>query len=344
MPNIKNLKKLKKTSIDGFYDSLIIDFDLHLNELDEERLIFYNCIFKNNIFISSYNLDDSFKTKLEFSNCKFEKKIKCDNILFEEMFVIKNTKKESFINLEFYNVEFDDTVIFKGLIINKFVLNEVEFNEEAFFYSVEFRNKLDFIDTYFYKSVYFDDSNIKVENRRTARIIKDSFEQQNNIIEANKFYALEMKEREKELKFSKEPFEWLVFKIHGLSSNHSQDWLLSLFWIVYFTFAIVLLNYNTNINVVIPVLSGFILGIVTASHSDNMRRTTLLFILAIFNYGLYSEITKDFCLHEFTNKLNPFSIMNGWDDLNFGNFIYKIIIAYLIYQLIISIRQNTRRK
>ena len=33
-----------------------------------------------------------------------------------------------------------------------------------------------------------------------------------------------MKEREKELDSKKDFFEWLVFKFHGLSSNHSQDW------------------------------------------------------------------------------------------------------------------------
>ena len=44
------------------------------------------------------------------------------------------------------------------------------------------------------------DTDIKVKNRETARKIKDTFEKQNNIIEANRFYKLEMKEREKELK------------------------------------------------------------------------------------------------------------------------------------------------
>ena len=40
-----------------------------------------------------------------------------------------------------------------------------------------------------------------------------------------------MAEREKELKLLKNPIEWLIFKIHSISSNHSQDWLLSLLWI-----------------------------------------------------------------------------------------------------------------
>ena len=40
---------------------------------------------------------------------------------------------------------------------------------------------------------------IQVANRETARVIKNFYDNSNNIIEANRFYALEMEEREKEL-------------------------------------------------------------------------------------------------------------------------------------------------
>jgi len=61
-------------------------------------------------------------------------------------------------------------------------------------------------------------------------------------------------------------------------------------------------------------------------------------------YIFYGFFSQDWLLKCFANKLNPFSIMMGSEKLTFGGLIYKIIIAYLIYQLIISIRQNTRRK
>ena len=48
------------------------------------------------------------------------------------------------------------------------------------------------MNTFFRKEVNFLLMDIKIDDRETARIIKHSFEQQNNIIEANKFYALEM--------------------------------------------------------------------------------------------------------------------------------------------------------
>jgi len=46
----------------------------------------------------------------------------------------------------------------------------------------------------------------------------------------------------------------------------------------------------------------------------------------------------------FANLINPFSIMTKGETLTLGILIYKVVIAYLIYQFIVSIRQNTRRK
>lgn len=152
-------------------------------------------------------------------------------------------------NIEFKNVNFSNIVSFINSEFNKeLVFSYVIFDETVLFSQVNckefrihcsyFRNEVDFL-------------NFKVENcnRETARIIKDSFEQQNNIIEANKFYALEMKEREKELDKDKENgknfFEWLVFKVHGLSSNHSQDWLQVLYWIISLGFVFSLFNFYT---------------------------------------------------------------------------------------------------
>ncbi|MGB5918268.1 hypothetical protein [Arcobacter sp.] len=195
--------------------------------------------------------------------------------------------------------------------------------------------------------------NLILDNRETARIIKDSFEQQNNIIEANRFYALEMKEREKELNFSKEPFEWLVFKIHSLSSNHSQDWTLSLFWIIILGLLCSFISYDENyiftekdyilnqlyLGILIPLLCFTLLLSLLKFEKIKLILSTL-FITLIF----YLNYTRDISFNHFAYVLNPFSIMRDDEPITFGTLIFKIIIAYLIYQLIISIRQNTRRK
>lgn len=162
-----------------------------------------------------------------------------------------------------------------------------------------------------------------------------------------------MKKREEELekdfKEGKNFFEWLVFKIHGLSSNHSQNWLLALFWILSFTFTFLTIefvnaHYLTHmldyILIDILILLLFVYGSYLIIEYEKINKFFYIGIYYIF-YGFFS---KDWLLECFSNKLNPFSIMTGDEELTFGALIYKIIIAYLIYQFIISIRQNTRRK
>jgi hypothetical protein len=59
---------------------------------------------------------------------------------------------------------------------------------------------------------------------------------------------------------------------------------------------------------------------------------------------LYVYFSSDLYLKSFANSLNPFSLMTGSEKITILGLCYKIAIAYLIYQLIVSIRQNTRRK
>lgn len=69
----------------------------------------------------------------------------------------------------------------------------------------------------------------------------------------------------------------------------------------------------------------------------------LLKIVLILNTLMFLFISYT-SLNTIADKINPFSIMTKDEPITFDGLIYKIIIAYLIYQLIISIRQNTRRK
>ncbi|MFY9069996.1 hypothetical protein PZQ95_07500, partial [Aliarcobacter butzleri] len=229
---------------------------------------------------------------------------------------------------------------------------------------VEIKNKIDlqnsFIPT---NSSFFGLKSSKgildVSNRETARKIKDSFEKQNNIIEANKYYALEMKEREKELeediREGKNIFEWLVFKIHGLSSNHSQDWTLALFWIFivgfiasYYDFNLIQNSEDKYIHYNLSSIFKTIGLIFIILFIDRLCKIKDKFInisyFIISSYLIYIYATEDYLLSLFSQTINPFSVMKTNDPINGIHLFFKIIIAYLIYQLIISIRQNTRRK
>lgn len=357
------------------------DIDNIYKTIDALRMV--NCIFEDD-FIINYIEKGKEKEfiikKLYLKDCTFKRKVK----LFKCKFIESSFYNTKFLDLaDFYKSEFHKLYVDKTLDIgNEFteifektdfegitVFSSVTFNEVIDFKYTKFLDNTMFKDTIFLKKINLENSilkgninffrinentPLKVANRETARIIKDSFEQQNNIIEANKFYALEMKEREKELeidiKNGKNFFEWLVFCLHGLSSNHSQDWLLALFWIINITFVSNLFSYELicmqNIGIVKPILSFLsLLGMVyIVQKFEYFYRNIFLIFISIYIYVHYKESYIDNNLQEFSNMINPFSIMTGNDELTFGTLIYKIIIGYLIYQLIISIRQNTRRK
>jgi hypothetical protein len=309
--------------------------------------------FRKCIFLDYSDLSYFFSAKnLEINECIFYENVDIKDKICKEQFFFQ--RNHVIKNIKLFNIEFQGTSSF---ILNKFkkelTFDGVRFNDCAMFNNSEIGN-LFFRNTFFRKESNFLDIELSnVGSRETTRIIKNSFEQQNNIIEANKFYALEMKEREKELEFNKEPFEWFVFKIHGLSSNHSQDWLLALYWILTLGFTFSLFNFYTlqvenkfihfELSKVIGLFCLVFVGIFVDNICKKKGEKKSIFLLFYF-YLLYTYETSDKFLTFFANTINPFSIMTGKDELTFGTLIFKIIIAYLIYQLIISIRQNTRRK
>ncbi|MDN5079446.1 hypothetical protein O8C89_02810 [Aliarcobacter butzleri] len=334
---------------------------------DCKQITFYKCIFNQINFgdleINSsilfeeckFNKDVDFTTT-EFKYLSFHRITKAEELNFQSIkvngeFELEDCIFDSEINFE-YAKFYENVVILNTKFNNNVNLNYTTFEKLLSFKKSEFKYDLNLENTIFKSYVNFLGVEAKIANRETARIIKDSFEKQNNIIEANKFYALEMEKREKELDFKKDFFEWLVFKIHGLSSNHSQDWTLALFWIINLTFFYSYLNIQPNDKILVfkIIFSCIAISVIACMTikipEENKERCWLTTIpTTIVCYGFYGYLVEtDWQLSEFSKNLNPFSIMRGDEPITLGTLIFKIIIAYLIYQLIISIRQNTRRK
>lgn len=303
------------------------------------------------------NLDK--KTSIKFKECIF-----LDSIDFSLLLKAKNVYFSNdctfFENIEFVNQIFSGFFIFEGCKVHKDIkFQNIVFNKTTSFIDSEFHQEFTFIHTRFeglalfnqvkadillFDNSYFSvesnflDIKAKMADRETARIIKNSFEKENNIIEANKFYALEMEKKEEELIknwFSKDFFELIIFKLHRLSSNYSQDYILPLFWI--FNISIFYLMYTSTLHhhqalMTIQIVVVFLFLFI---HKINI----LLFLTTLVFYSLsYIEIDS------ISDKINPFSIMTSNDTLTFGLLLFKTTIAYLIYQFIVSVRQNTRRK
>ncbi|QNK84605.1 pentapeptide repeat-containing protein [Aliarcobacter cryaerophilus] len=347
---IKEVFSLANSS-DVYYKNLVFrnctferEFSLYLDsnlEMNNIRLIY--CNFKSEFIIKVKKIK-----LLQIENTTFTANVNLGSNIIE----IFDLKSSNFTkNCNFYNTSFVKYNDFRFTTFNQ----SVNFSKAKF-------NYIDFSDTNFLSFVDFSEiSNIenkqieckKIKNRKTARVLKSKLDEANNIIESNYFYSIEMKKREEELeedlKYGKNFFEWMVFKIHGLSSNHSQDWLLSLFWILSFTFTFLTIEFvNTYylthtvdyILIDMIIFLGFVYGNYLIIEYEKINKFYYIGIYYIF-YGFFSQ---DWLLKFFSNKLNPFSIMTGNEELTFSALIYKIIIAYLIYQFIVSIRQNTRRK
>ena len=321
-PNPEINKIIEKLEI-SFKNCIFLDkadFEKYLFKRD---IVFSKCTFEDEI-----KLNKQQKSRISFLACPEIESLNFSRTIFEQKVEIKectinscdfaNTRLEKvcdFYRTHFYEVNFDKTT-FEGIA----VFTESKFHKDINFKYTTFEKLALFRKTTFEKTVNFEDSIFKEEanflditanmaNRETARIIKNSFEQQNNTIEANRFYALEMKKREEELtkKLPKSFLEWIIFKIHGISSDHSQSWFLALFWIV-----LISLFYTANIQ-------------------DNFIDT----VFATY----YSDM-----LDNIANAVNPFSIMTSKDPMTFDLLMFKITITYLFYQFVVSVRQNTRRK
>lgn len=352
-------------------------------------------------------LEENTIEKLKFEFSTFEKKFKLNNYLINEficensLFKNKFEFKENVIsNFNLYNSNFDGISDLYGCKFKKFNIEKSIFNDFAGFEhctfgtseklveeiatfkyatfkdslnvrSSSFLSGLDIRYINLHGEANFLDSKIKSTNspRDTARRLKYEADKIGNIIDANKHYQNEMEERERELKkkLPQDFFEWVIFKIHGFTSEHSQNALLALFWIFiisyiysylfnflgqedYYTCILedkfsnsVMLQYIYTTDLFHLFILSFlmILPYVSANSILNKNYYLLIGIIATF---LYINLTKDFTLSIVSNNINPFSIITEKGKLSFHELLYRVAIAYLLYQLIVSIRQNTRRK
>lgn len=317
------------------------EIDMGLFKYNTSKLIFSMCTFKKYFIFRSDDI-----IRLDFTKCIFENTVDFINTNSLEFLNINYCLFKDYTSFKTLNVihlrlsasQFFEVVLFLNVKLETIDLKSTTFSKKLEYHGVDsFSNKLE-------KDIYF--------NRETARIIKDSFEQQNNFIEANKFYAIEMQKREEELdkekRNGKNFFDWIIFKVHGLASNHSQDSLLALFWILIFSFTygfINCLNESLDTKLEYLLVDSFIMGIILLISIWVVKKENINnFYLVLCFYIFYSFFSKDFTLYNISNNINPFSIMTGLEELSFLTLLYKISIAFLIYQFIISIRQNTRRK
>ena len=367
--------------------SLIFENCIFLEGLDlsiynfQKDIKFENCIFKKELVLNEYYKSDVSFEKCDFSNNSINlsnkyfasslKIRKCQNISYLDCTMMKcsmfNLRDSVIQSANFYNAIFYSPTIFMNTTFeNNIDFKYAQFEKKVFFTDAIFEKKLNLREAIFKEDVNFLDMKVGSVNRETARIIKHSFEDQGNIIESNRFYALEMEEMDKELtkSFCKKPLknenlidyllkkslsELIIFKFHSLSSEHSQNWFLALVWIfiigiiAYFIGGEDLNNKSIQVNNDIFIGSFVFLLLSTLTVIFNKFDKLSRWIIGIFlSYLLYNFLVIDnTSFSALFQQISPFSKLGK--DMTAIDFIAKVIITYLIYQFVVSIRQNTRR-
>ena len=233
------------------------------NNMNNEYKIINSLILKNSIVEKNFIIDSS-ERNLENDEKRFNiEKLDLSNTVFNEDVKVK-IQFCDITQAIFYNSKFKDLadfyqsifqfVNFERTDFEKIVVfSECEFNCNVYFKYTKFLGKSIFRDTVITgeldlrNSIFDDEANflditstrrikdgeqfvgeptdIKVANRETARIIKNFYDNCNNIIEANRFYKLEMNKRLEEFKdfpsTNYKTFEKLIFILLCVSSNPS---------------------------------------------------------------------------------------------------------------------------
>jgi hypothetical protein len=343
-------------------------FNTEQNNFLDENVIkileFNKCIFEKEFKLNQYSIDEfiiedsKFNDRFEFQSNSVND-VKIQNSKFEKISIFTNS---NFSELYISDSMFKENIDFSGSIFGKknelakssTTLKSVIIDKSVNFRNVKFYYGLDIPDTKIndLSSFLNADLAVKYTPRDTFRRLKHEFDSIGNIIEANKFYHKEMQKMEEDLKkdLPKSFPEWIVFKIHDISSKHSQDWVSVLYWIIVITFLYSHLKVfwcqeNTEYYIIPFVLNILVLTFVL-HEAAILKNLNIIYkaFSGLIIYFIYAFITEDITLESFSNNINPFSIMTGHDILNFSTLIYKVIIAYLLYQFIVSVRQNTRRK
>jgi len=354
------------------FNNCKFNYDLLINH-NLDALTISKCIFEKKCYINNQYKNNNNEIKIDdilIEETKFKSNFKLHRVIIEN-FKIYDTdflKNADFFKSHFKNtntkkitfnaINFHELALFGEAIFDRFLqFKYVTFKGYAHFRSTTFTEGLDLEYSNIEQEMNFFniqklDTSISKQNtsQETYRIIKYQLQKVGSIIDSNKYHALELEKKKVTLSEnpSKNLLEFLIFQIHFLSSKHSTDWFITLLWMINITFLYsqykILLNQGLSESFIIPFILNilFVISFFPSSESDKLYKIYRI-LISIPIYLMYSLGTKDYYLKCFSNNINPFSIMTGEETLTLSTLIYKMIIAYLIYQFIISIRQNTRR-
>jgi len=288
-----------------------------------ERLIFSDCVIEERFIVNNFNC-----VFFELKNSIFESKVEIKGGNFDRFFIVDSNFSKI---VDAYGSSFKEFSIKKSIFDDFVGFEDCKFGGEggatAMFVYATFLNFASFRDACFNSGLNLDRANLEDppnflnstinmegSTRETFRIVKHSFDDVGNYIEANKYFSYEMKKYKEEIKGSGSRQEQLVFFMNEKISNFGQDYVRPIIMILIFALAYYLcvLGYENNVlyngpswvSSTFSGLSGFLNGVAK-------------------NILPFSRFLKD--------------------GMEFVSLIFYIIFAGLAWQILVAIKRHTRR-
>uniref|UniRef100_UPI001919EC04 hypothetical protein n=1 Tax=Psychrobacter frigidicola TaxID=45611 RepID=UPI001919EC04 len=313
-----------------------------------------------------------FNKKFELKNCII------NDFIFEDSNVkgIFDVYKSSFVKARFYKSIFEEFAAFEQVVFG----DGKSENKTEFIYTT-FKDFSNFRDTKFKSGLSFSKANLKQEpnflnteintkdtDRETFRIIKQSFDDVGNKLEANKFFTEEMKAYKKELndikvmeieyirkikennkdvkikKYKKDKVyeesrraRW-VFNVNNFISEFGENYLRPIFILIISVFVYTVITVWNKWYFKSHVYFASLDWVNNASWSKWYFESHDYFM----SWKWFDAISSFF--NEFAVNILPFRVfIKDRNGIEFISLFFYIWFAILIWQIIIAVKRHTQR-
>ncbi|MEQ1741060.1 MAG: hypothetical protein ABL869_00940 [Candidatus Nitrotoga sp.] len=282
----------------------------------DSKFILNNCtidkfLSEDTVFKSKFEFKQNTVSNFEITNSNFFELVDTYKTKYR-MFKMHKSICEDFVGFE--NCEFGEANNNSKGLLPRFLY--ATFTSFVNFRNTEFHSGLDIEHVNLKESPNFLNAKINPtnSNRETFRIIKNSFDEIGNHIEANKFFVLEMKKYKEELAGTNQYQERCILFLNEIISNFGQSYMRPIFMMIAASF----------------IYFGLVFG----------YEKEALYKIYIPANDCLSAISA--LANNVSKNILPFSrfLKNGMESVSLA---FYIIFVSLAWQIVVAVKRHTRR-
>ena len=282
-------------------------------------------------FNDRFDFDDAKVKGFLVANCDFRSKFSFKRSCVRDEFVLLNSNFSGVFNCfeaTFVKFVLNQCVVSEAAVLEKcrFGIESIDGMNAKFMYTT-FRSFLNFQGASFLNGLDIENVNLKSppnflkadvayegSNRETFRIIKDSFDKVGNHIEANKYFAKEMRKYREEVAADGDFWTKLIVNMNYGISNFGQSYIRPICIFLIFAILYSVLVYGQESN----------------------------WIYGWFEWTDWAFENASRPFNFFAKQIMPFSrfLQPG---MEFVSLLFYIIFIALIYQTIVALKRHVRR-